>query len=405
MAGKKYTVPHGQGSFYQRQSDGMWVGVIEVGWNSNGRRRRITVTAKDKSKAWDKFTAKRKQIMIEGITPEGVRAGASVESWIGEWLAIRVKEVRPKTYAGEAGALKKWVVPLLGRRKLEALSPADMRRLTDSMEDAGMSSTYAAKTQMIFQQALKAAVLEGHSVPERALMAKKPTKAVNDRTAIPIEDAVKLLQAAEHTAQPARWVAALLQGMRQGEVLGLTWECVNLESGTLDVSWQLQDLRYDDYDRGTFRVPRGHEAVQIWKGYHLTRPKTASGYRVIPLVPWMQAALHRMRDDALAAGTYSPSGLVFPRVDGLPQSGKIDRAMWKALQDAAGVHKGDGYYVLHEARHTTATILLALGVDPEIIKAIMGHSDILTTRGYQHANVSMLRAALEKAAKRLQLEA
>lgn len=400
---KKYVLPYGEGSFYQRESDGMWVGSIEAGTNASGKRRRITVTSKDKEKAWNKLQAKRKDIAISGMTPEGVRAGASVESWLRVWLQERQKTVRPKTFAGEAAALNKWVIPVLGRRKLDTLSPADMRKLTDAMEDAGMSSTYAGKAQMIFQQALKAAILEGHSVPERALLAKRPTKAVSDRQAIPLDDAVKLLHAARHARQPARWVAALLQGMRQGEVLGLTWECVDLESGTLDISWQLQDLRYADRDKGTFAVPRGYEARQIWKGYHLVRPKSASGYRVIPLVPWMRAQLQQMKEEAESIGAYSPHAFVFPREGGLPQSGKVDREEWKALQDAAGIRKGEGYYVLHEARHTAATLLLAAGVDPEIIKAIMGHSDIVTTRGYQHVNVSMLKAALEKVAEQLQI--
>lgn len=59
--------------------------------------------------------------------------------------------------------------------------------------------------------------------------------------------------------------------------------------------------------------------------------------------------------------------------------------------------------MLHEARHTTATLLLSVGVDPEIIKAIMGHSKIVTTQGYQHVSQEMMRAALEKGASALAL--
>lgn len=399
MARQKYTLPHGEGSFYHRESDDRWVGTIEAGLTSKGTRRRIVVTDKDKSIAWSKLQAKRKEIMIDGLTPEGVRAGASVESWITEWLTMRTRTVRPKTAATEQSLMRRWVIPTLGRVKLEALSPAHMRTLTSHMIDSGCSTTTARTAQRVFQQALKAAIVEGHQVPQRALLAAKPSEAVSTRQAIPLDDAIRLLQHAQQGDDAARWVAALLQGMRQGEVLGLTWECVDLEAGTLDVSWQLQQLRYADRGRETFRTPDAYEAIQVEGALHLVRPKTRSGYRVIPLVPWM---LHALADTPVE----ERHGLVFKRGDGGPRRPKEDREAWKQLQEDAGVAKRDGTpYVLHEARHTTATLLLAAGVDPEVIKAIMGHSDIVTTRGYQHASHAMARAALEKVAASLQLDA
>ena len=83
-----------------------------------------------------------------------------------------------------------------------------------------------------------------------------------------------------------------------------------------------------------------------------------------------------------------------------------DTAEWKALQDSLGAWKrpaaddstGPVYWDAYEIRHSTATLLLAAKVDPEVVKAIMGHSDILVTRGYQHADIDMKREALEKVA-------
>ena len=405
---KKYELPYGEGSFYHREKDDRWVGVIEAGTSIKGTRRRITVTDKDKDRAWDKLVAKRKDIMIEGITPEGVRAGASVESWCNTWIEQRRRHVRPKTYQAEHSLLRRWIIPTLGRRKLDTLGPTDMRELVTTMEKGGSSTTNARYAQRILQQALKAAIVEGHSVPQRALLAEKPGAAVSDRKAIPLDDAVTLLSAARKRPDAARWVAALLQGMRQGEVLGLTWECIDLKAGTLDISWQLQELRYEDRARGTFLKPDGYDCRQISGSYHLVRPKTEHGKRIIPLVPWMVSQLKALHE----AGDLSPTGLVWTR-DGdplMPRSAAEDRKAWKALQDAAKVWKAtsaDGkhtYYVLHEARHTTATLLLAAGVDPEVIKAIMGHSSIVTTQGYQHVNSAMAKKALEAVAKELKLE-
>lgn len=405
MTRKKYTLPHGQGSFYYREKDRRWVGTVEAGVSARGTRRRIVVTDKDKTRAWDKLQAKRKEIMIEGITPEGVRAGASVESWITQWVEHRQHVVRPKTWQTEASLVRRWIVPTVGRVKLEQVSPGDVRRLTDTMRRAGVSSTTARYAQRVLVQALKAALVEGHRVPQRVLAMGKPRVSVSDRSAIPFDDAVRLLQVARSRGEGGRWVAALLQGMRQGEVLGLTWDHVDLAAGTLDVSWQLQQLRYADRASGVFVMPDGYEARQVRGCWHLVRPKTRSGRRVIPLVPWMWEELSK-----LAATNSGRGGFVFTGADGGVRLPGEDREAWKRLQLDAGVCKSVGadggrvLYVLHEARHTTATLLLAAGVDPEVIKAIMGHSDIVTTRGYQHVSQDMARAALRRVAATLQLE-
>ena len=51
---------------------------------------------------------------------------------------------------------------------------------------------------------------------------------------------------------------------------------------------------------------------------------------------------------------------------------------------------------LHAARHTTATLLLEQGVDAEVIKQILGHSQIVTTRGYQHVSLELARRAVDE---------
>jgi integrase len=112
----------------------------------------------------------------------------------------------------------------------------------------------------------------------------------------------------------------------------------------------------------------------------------------------------------------NPWALVWAGVDDrngkhtiVPRTGPSDRHAWWDLQDAAQVASTDGTagrrYALHEARHTTATLLLEGDVDTEVIKAIMGHSSIVASRGYMHVSQALARKALDDVAAKLGLTA
>jgi Phage integrase family. len=172
------------------------------------------------------------------------------------------------------------------------------------MEKDGCSSTLIRYTQRVFQQALKSAIKEGKTVPEGVIMFERPDAEVSDRTAIPLPDSVRLAaMAASIKADPAkgiqdgsRWIAALLQGMRQGECLGLTWDNVDFEKNVIVVRWQLQELPYKDRAAGTFQLPPGLEVRHLTERFHLTPPKSRRGYRVIPMVEPMRDAMLDWRD-------------------------------------------------------------------------------------------------------------
>ncbi len=395
---------YGTGSVFQR-ADGRWVGRVEAGFTRSGTRRRVVVIAKTEAAAKVRLKEKQRQIALDG-NPEAGLSRATVKSFTEEWLTGHVRTVRPKTYATDASAARRWVTATIGHRRLDALTPGDVRAVGDAIRKAGLSTTTANRAHGVLLRILKAAILQGHPIPARFLLIPAPGLAATDRDDIPLADALKILEAASVAPNAARWVAALLNGMRPAEALGLTWDAVDLEHNRIDISWQLQPLPYLDRAAGTFRVPDGHESRHLKGAYHLVRPKTKKGYRVVPIMPWLRAALVREQD-----AHPNPWGLVWLMTDTrpghegpTPTNARADRQAWWALQDAAKVrHPSGRHYDLYEARHTTATLLLEAGVDPQVVIAIMGHSNILVTRVYQHVGDAPARAALEQVASRLGL--
>lgn len=400
---------YGDGSVFQRK-DGKWVGQFYAGYTPSGNRRRKSVIADTQNKARTRLRIAMREHAAGETT---IDPRATVKAWCDEWLPRQRERVRPAAWNADRGAVANWIIPAIGARKLTDLTPADVRKVHKAVTAKRAQGT-AIRVHATLMGALKAASLEGHTIPARIFQVPPPAQAPTDRTGLTVEQAVKLLKAAERDPRRSRWVAALLQGMRQGECIGLTWDLVDLDRGLIDISWQLQALPYAhgcgsapcgrkrgaDCPARYFAVPIGYEHEQVHLRWHLVRPKTASGRRVMPLLPWMVTALEQWRDVA------PTSRLVWPAADGKPVTPRADLAAWHDLQAAAGVqHPAGRPFHLHEARHATATILMALGVDTQVIIAILGHASILSTRAYQHADLEMMRTALEGVAERLQLTA
>jgi integrase len=383
--------PRGTGGLNYRPSDGMWIGRVDFGWTPQGTRDRRTVSSKKKTEAQRKLRDLIRQ-RDAGETAASGTSRATVKAWAETWLPMHADKVRPTTYTTDAGAVHKWIVPTIGHRRLADLTPADLRALRQAIIGAGRSTTTALHAHKLLVKMLKDAIVEGLTVPPRVLLAPPPAKAANDRTSIPVEQALAILRVALARPDAPRWVAAILQGMRQGETLGLTWACVDLEAATVDVSWQLQRLTKGH------ATPDGWEARNLTGNLWLTRPKTSAGQRIIPLVPWMHAALTTARE------TWQPNpfDLVWVTETGLPIRAEADRETWKAIQAEAGTHHPSGRpWHLHECRHTTATMLLQLGVDRAVIEAILGQAVLVES--YLHVGQAEARKALEAVADRLAL--
>jgi integrase len=386
---------YGTGSIYQRASDGRWFGIVEAGFTRDGKRRRITVSAKTEAEAKRKRDAKKREL----DRGSDVVSRTTVKAWAETWLAESARVTTPNAHTTDRAAVG-WIVETIGARVLDKVTPADVRAVRDAVLAGGNGTSTALRYHGTLMRMLKAAQAEGYAVPANTLATKGPKPSVSDRTAMTIDEALAMLEQASALPHGSRWLAAFLYAARQAEYLGLTWPFVDEEQ--LTIAWQLQPLPYaDKHDRSKgFLMPDGYEAQQLKGRMHLVRPKSRAGWRVVPMLPLLGKPLTAWRD----AAPESPYPLVWPGADGRWRDENDDRAEWYAMQDRAGVRHPTGrHYKVHEIRHTTATFLQSLGVDEATRIAIMGHSSIASTRAYEHRDLTLIRSALEKVAGRLAL--
>lgn len=383
---------------------GMWVGRVEVGWDAKGRRATKPVYGTTEGAVLRKLRDLKNQIETHGV-PE-LSARTTVKAWSETYLQMIANKKRPKSYAADATAIKVWINPTIGHKRLDQVSPADFRAVENAQRAKGRASSSMLRVHNTLNDMLKRALLEGYPIKPAVFKVDRPSVGVNDRDAMTLEQALAVLVQAAELPHGSRFLVAFMQGARQEEDLGMEWDRVDLSENAayFDRSWQKQDLPYKiPYDRTSgYRIPDGYEVRQISGATHWVRPKTKKGYRIPPLVEPVRLALVAWKNES--ASLPNPHNLIWPEDEGRPRRSKTDNAEWYALQEAAGVrHPSGRLFTIHEARHTTVTILKELGVEDEVIEAIVGHSSRLSTKTYIHVRTERERAALGLIATRFGL--
>ena len=374
-----------------------WRGVLDAGFTERGTRRRITVVGRTEAEARRRLKNRKGEIARAETASTKVDARRkTLASWCDDWLALREHDVRPATWIAYRTMVNRYIKPTIGTVRLAELAPDHARRVDAAARKTGAPTSL--KARRVLGKMLRDAIREGYAVPTAILDAAAPPKGQRThkakREALSTAQAVAALSHAADVEGGVRWYVSLFQGMRQGEVLGLTREAVDFERGLIDVSWQLQPLPYKvKRDRTSgFRVPDDFEARHLVGRFHLVRPKTERSERPIPMVPTVAKALRVW----LEKTPPNPYDLVWVRPNGWPIDKAGDADQWRVLQQAAGVkHPNGRAYFGHEMRNTTATLLAETGTDEAIIIAILGHSSIATSRLYVEAREPAMRAALE----------
>lgn len=323
-----------------------------------GRITRYTTTRRDAITALSQL---RRDRDTGTLTQHTITLGQWLTHWLNTTASRRVRRATLTGYRGKT----RYLPPHLTRTRLTRITPLMLDRLYADLAAHGYSPRTIAQLHSVIHQALAKAVKQGLIPRNPADLADKPPIPRGTPTVLDPTQARRILDTARGTRMEARWWVALTLGLRQGEALGLGWDDVDLE-------------------RGTIRVRR---ALQREKGRGLVMvdPKSRAGYRVIPMLPECVEVMRRHHAQWLSEKAEAGSSwwehtpdewrLVFTQRSGRPVDSSPDSAAWHRLLDEAGVPR----VRLHDARHTAITLWLLAGVPLHTAKRWAGHSSITLT--------------------------
>jgi integrase len=376
---------NGEGGVYRR-ADGRWEAkaLVEL---PDGRHKRISVYGDTQREALDALTEIREQ-QRRGIPV--TTTPMTVAEYMNYWLQqIAEPAIRRTTYATYEGDVRLHIVPGIGKRKLKALQAAHIRVwLTDlrttcqccaqgkdaarktprccAMADPkccndALSSSSIRHILRVLRAALQDAVDEeliGRNVAR--LVQLRVTDAVKVR-AFTRAEALQFLQTAEKHRLYALWAVALAMGLRRGEALGLAWSDVDLDRARLTIR------------QGLHRVDGRLVLDQV---------KTEASVAVLPIPAPLVTVLrgHRKRqfEERFAAGSrWRETGLVFTTAQGGYIEPRNVNRMFRRLCEVANVPQ----LRVHDLRHSCATLLFTMGVQPATVQRILRHSSIAVTTG------------------------
>ena len=318
----------------------------------------------------------------------------NVDQWFQFWLENIVPDLRSNTRRNYRDRYTINIRPVIGKLKMKDVRPLHCKKVLLDMEGdyAGSTirQTYVTMGTM-FKSALMNGVISKH--PMDGVKYAKPCKSASDIKAFTLDEQDKFMKQARWSHNYDQYSLILETGLRTGELIGLTWDSVDLKNKTITVD---KTLEYR-YDRGTWAAGP---------------PKTDAAYRTIPLtsqaysilVGQYEAKKNRKEspeldirlgfEDRLTGETryLNMKDLVFINYrTGMPAKNSSYDTHLDKLCERAGIK----HISMHGLRHTFATRAIERGVNPKALQKILGHRSLQVTMDtYVHVTDDSKRLAI-----------
>jgi integrase len=396
MARKATRNAQGGGTIRQR-SDGRWEARYTVGKDpGTGKQLQKSIYGDSQAEVRRLLTAALREI-DKGtyIPPQKMKLSNWLDTWLKEYVENSVK---PNTYRAYKAQVEKHIKPALGATEIQALKPHSIQTFYNQMlaegqqvkvkddakvvhvENRPMSPKSVHNIHGVLTKALSVATRLGyiHANPADACELPRQVK----KTVQPLNEAdiKRFLADLENDPYKNLFVAALFTGLRQAELLGLQWSCVDFDAGTIMVNKQLLKIKEKNGP------------------YMLANTKT-DNIRLITPAPTVMASLRaervRQTENQLKSyGAFSnPDSLVFTDDNGKHLVARTVVKHFKAIVTRLGIPEKR----FHDLRHSYATMALKSGDSIKDVQTNLGHStSTITLDLYSHVTAEMKKASADR---------
>lgn len=286
----------------------------------------------------------------------------TVAEWFEEWIDSKKENIKFNTKRNYKERFEANINPMIGRMRMCDVKPIHAQKVLNAM----VEDDYAGST---IKQTLNTMISMFYAAYENDIIRKSPITKSGVKLPKEIEKSIdfftreeqkKFWQVAKDYAYADQYLLILHEGLRTGEVIGLTWDCVDLEKREISIEKTLE-YRYSV------------------KGWRWETPKTKNGVRTIKMTDTIYDMFVRLKKEPSNVNSQTPDefrNLVFLNRTGFPtKNSTYDAALVKRCE-TAGVKK----LSMHDLRHTMATRFCEqANPNYKFLSAMLGHSSIKIT--------------------------
>ena len=311
----------------------------------------------------------------------------TVAQWLDEWTENHFFDVKPRTVKSYTDNCRLHLKPYIGAIKLAALDESRLSKLfVELYKGTEEKKPLSAKTLKNIHGTLHRALAD--AVRMKAIKfnpadnMKLPRIEKKEMHPLDEKQVQAFLKAIKGHEYETVYFVTLFTGVRQGEVLGLTWDCVDFTNGTILIDKQLQ---------------RARDGTGL---YYFIDPKNNKARLLTPAAPVMAALKERRRvqsEDRLRAGEFwerfKGKDLVFTSDDGHHLSEAAVYGRFKKVVEQIGAPETR----FHDLRHSYAVAALQAGDDIKTVQESLGHhTAAFTLDVYGHVTTQMKQQSAKR---------
>ena len=364
----------GNGTIRQRK-DGRWEARITVGRNpSTGKQIQKSIYGKTQAEVSKKLRELCKEV-DDGIYKEPVKY--TVKDWAEIWLNEYTSNLKPLTVKQYTTYINNRIVKNMGSVKLTRLDTPIIQRFYNQLTKEGLSPVTIKNIHSILHSMLETAVEVGYMRTNPSNICKLPKSEKKQIKPLENADISKLLEALKGDKYESLYTVDLFTGLRQGELLGLTWDCIDFKKGTMYIYRQLQ------FNKGS---------------YYFTSLKNGKT-RTIALAPYVLNILRNQKAwqaecQLKSYGMWNnKDDLVFTNELGGHLTQNYTYRHFKKIVSNIGIPDAR----LHDLRHTFAVSSLQSGNDVKTVQEALGHhTAAFTLDVYGHVTEEMRKASADR---------